>query len=693
MGELITARTVASIPVNGRSYTDLLALQPGVIPASSQQPNAVVMSGCTNAPPSGDLNPGNMSVSGQRETANGFTVNGSSAQEDFNMGAAIVPNLDSIQEFRVLTSNFDAEYGNFSGGQVLVTTKSGTNELHGSAFEFLRNTNLDARNYFAAERAEYDRNQFGGTVGGPIRKDKVFFFADYQGTRMTQGVETGLISVPSLQNRAGDFSDIASSLTGTVNGQYWANLLSQKLGYTVHPGEPYYTRRLRHVRAVRAAERADSRSAPGPRRPRRCCPTSRSQTRATVHSPRPPTTRICATTRAPSKSTATPAGALFRPTTSPTITGWTIPIRPGRAAPTCRDSTRSHWAGRSSRRLGLTSTLGPTAINELRFGYMRTANNVGQPVGGVGPTLASQGFVDSAGKPGNRGAGPANRRHRECGVQRLHDRRGHHRRDAGEQHVSVVGQFLQGDGETHRSNSARAFTTTRSISIPTPSTTVRSCSREPKPAPISRTSCWASRATTIRPTRAAFYLRNKYVGLYGQDSWQVRPNLTLNYGLRWDLLPPWREKYNQFQTLVPGQQSVVLSRRAGWPRLPRRSGNSRHARAQPGTPTLRPRIGLAYSPDAQDQHARRLRVVLHRLRRPVGGHHERQPALWLRLQQPRAAAVRHAIHYRRQRAGRRAAVSGTDSGVRRLARRIRTPRSTGRSTCPLPACRRSSTKT
>ncbi len=157
------------------------------------------------------------------------------------MGAAIVPNLDSIQEFRVLTSNFAAEYGNFSGGQILVTTKSGTNELHGSAFEFLRNTNLDARNYFAADRATFDRNQFGGTLGGPIRKDKVFFFADYQGTRMTQGVETGQISVPSLQNRTGNVSDIASSITGAVNGQYWADLLSKNLGYEVRAGEPYYT--------------------------------------------------------------------------------------------------------------------------------------------------------------------------------------------------------------------------------------------------------------------------------------------------------------------------------------------------------------------------------------------------------------------------------------------------------------------
>ena len=89
MGERISASKMSAMPVNGRSYTDLLALQTGVIPPV-QQPNAVVMSGCTNAPPSGDLNPGNMSVSGQRETTNGFTVNGNSAQDDFNMGAAII---------------------------------------------------------------------------------------------------------------------------------------------------------------------------------------------------------------------------------------------------------------------------------------------------------------------------------------------------------------------------------------------------------------------------------------------------------------------------------------------------------------------------------------------------------------------------------------------------------------------------
>ncbi len=241
MGETITRTKIASVPLNGRSYTDLLALQPGVVPASSQQPNAVVMSGCTKTAPSGDLNAGNLSVSGQRETDNGFVVNGSSVQEDFSLGTALIPNLDSIQEFRLLTSNFDAEYGNYSGGQIVVTTKSGTNGFHGSVFDFLRNTNLDARNYFSADRARYDQNQFGATFGGPIKKDKSFFFTDYQGTRMTEGIETGLISVPAISERAGDLSSVAPSLNGAVNGQSWANLLSQNLGYPVFPGEPYYT--------------------------------------------------------------------------------------------------------------------------------------------------------------------------------------------------------------------------------------------------------------------------------------------------------------------------------------------------------------------------------------------------------------------------------------------------------------------
>lgn len=241
MGEVLSGTKMTAVPLNGRSYTDLLALQPGVVPATSLTSNTQQDVGVSALSPSGDLNPGTISINGQREFANAFIVNGSDAEEDVNSGSAIIPNLDSIAEFRILTSNFDAEYGEHSGGQINVVTKSGTNEFHGDAFDFLRNTDLDARNYFSPTRGTFDQNQFGGTFGGPIRRNKIFFFADYQGTRLTQGVDTGQIPVPSMQDRSGNLFDIASSLTGAVTGQYWANLLSRELGYSVSAGEPYYS--------------------------------------------------------------------------------------------------------------------------------------------------------------------------------------------------------------------------------------------------------------------------------------------------------------------------------------------------------------------------------------------------------------------------------------------------------------------
>src|SRR5947209_5268579 len=226
MGEVITGESMTSIPLNGRSFTDLLALQPGVVPQSTGEYGA-------GFNPSGDLNPGNLSVSGMRESANGFMVNGGDVEEGGNMGASVIPNLDSIAEFRILTNNFDAEYGNYMGGLVNVVTKSGTNNLHGDAFEFLRFPNLDGRNYFSPTRAALHRNQFGGTLGGPIVHNKIFFFADYQGTRQIAGQDSGLVPVLSPADRMGNLLDVASQLTNSVNGAGWANTLSQQLGYAV----------------------------------------------------------------------------------------------------------------------------------------------------------------------------------------------------------------------------------------------------------------------------------------------------------------------------------------------------------------------------------------------------------------------------------------------------------------------------
>src|ERR1017187_7591076 len=248
MGEVIAGKTITAVPLNGRAFTDLLALQTGVSPYNAVDTG---MTGVNDRSVDGGLNSGNQSVNGQREASNGFMVNGSNVEEGKTNGAAIIPNLDSIAEFRIITNNFDAEYGNYSGGQINVITKSGTNGYHGDLFEFLRNTNLDAANYFTG-RGDFKQNQFGGIFGGPIKKNKLFFFADYQGTRQIIGAPQHY-PVPSTADRSGNLSDLASSFSSgldaannpiatTITAAPWATVLgsASRLNYPVSNGEPYY---------------------------------------------------------------------------------------------------------------------------------------------------------------------------------------------------------------------------------------------------------------------------------------------------------------------------------------------------------------------------------------------------------------------------------------------------------------------
>lgn len=239
MGDVIGSQKMLSLPLNGRSYIDLLGLQAGVVDQTTNRQ-------LKDRPVAGEGTTGNFSVNGGREASNGFLVNGGSVEEARNNGVGLVPNLDSIQEFRVLTNAFDAEYGGFSGATVNVITKSGTNSVHGSLFEFLRNGDLDARNFFDIQRGVFNRNQFGGTVGGPIRKDRWFIFGDYQGTQQSRGLSTGLVTVPTLAQRAGDVGALIDP-TATVKGDNipgngtMEDVLSQRLGYTVTNGEHYYS--------------------------------------------------------------------------------------------------------------------------------------------------------------------------------------------------------------------------------------------------------------------------------------------------------------------------------------------------------------------------------------------------------------------------------------------------------------------
>jgi hypothetical protein len=149
LGEVIGGQKATEVPLNGRSYTDLLAIQGGVTPiTTSSASNSTSGGGFGTVPVAGNDNTGQVSINGQRESANGFSLNGASVQETIGQQAGIIPNLDSIAQFRILTSNADAEYGNYSGGLIDVVTKSGGNQFHGSVFEFLRNSALDSKGFF-----------------------------------------------------------------------------------------------------------------------------------------------------------------------------------------------------------------------------------------------------------------------------------------------------------------------------------------------------------------------------------------------------------------------------------------------------------------------------------------------------------------------------------------------------------------
>jgi hypothetical protein len=611
MGEVISGREMTAVPLDGRSYTDLLSLQPGVAPATSITANTVQDVGATILQPSGTLNPGTLSVNGQREFANAFEVNGSNAQEDVNSGTSIVPNLDSIAEFRILTNNFDAEYGEYSGGQILVVTKSGSNAFHGSAFEFLRNTDLDARGYFSPTRGAFRQNQFGGTVGGPIRRDKLFFFADYQGTRMDQGIETPQISVPSVQDRGGDLSDLVTSQSNPfttidsngnvvpteVSGPYFAGILTNRLKQTVTAGEPYYT------------------------------PTCANASQCVF-----PGAVI------PTDAWSGPAQNLLQYIPSPnnangtfSTSSYDLNLHDNKGA--ARFDLDTHWglisayyfldgytlnnpyptaqsgasvpkfnalnSGRAQLfTIGDTKTLSVTAVNEFHLSYMRNYNDLGQPIGGLGVSLASQGFVTPQGTPSIVPLDPKGQMVENIvfngysiGSAANELKQANNTYQAADTISKVFGSHSMKFGtDVHFDQvNATAIAQFNGNFVFTGSETGDDFADFLIGVPSQYNQ------SQLNP----FYARNKYFGLFGQDSWKLRPSLTLNYGMRWDRIAPWSEKYNEISTFIPGRQSVLFPGAPEGFLFP----------GDPGIPStlapisnlgFSPRIGLAWSPQVSD---------------------------------------------------------------------------------------------
>jgi hypothetical protein len=606
LGQVMSSKQITSIPLNGRSYTDLFATQVGVTPlTTSAAGNSTSGGGFGTVPVAGNADTGQFSINGQRESANGFTLNGVSVQETIGQQAGIIPNLDSIAEFRILTSNANAEYGNYSGGLINVVTKSGGNQFHGDVFEFVRNTNLDARGFFDPARGTFQQNQFGGTLGGPIKRDKIFLFTDYQGQRTVQGIETGIVSVPSMANRAGNFSDSSNTLTGKVNGAFLAQSLSSLLGYGVRVGEPFYTS---------GCGSSAQCVFPGAVIPQSAFAVPATKMLQFIPTPNLGTSEFSTEANKlrlnDDKGSARIDINTMRYGTfsayyfadnynldNPYPSGFGGATLPGPSGPyNALSSGMDQMIVLSN-----TKTFGSTLVNEAHLGCIRLNNNLGVPKGGVGVSLADQGI--SSGLKGIQQGFP-----KYAGVEMLY-----------------FNSFSVGTNPFFVAQVNNTIDSGDTVSKVIGNHTVKFggqyigywVKQAPDLVANGTFSFFGSGSQTTGNGFADFLLGlpdfysqqssppfhefSATGGIFAEDSWRVRSNLTINYGVRWDYIRGWSELHNQGTTLVPGVESETFPSAPLGYLVP----GDRLANGQTVPSTLAhtplddfsPRLGLAYSPD------------------------------------------------------------------------------------------------
>jgi hypothetical protein len=599
LGTTIESPQILAMPLNGRSYLDLLSLQPGVAPANTN--------GNYNdrSPSSGLYNSsGNVSTNGQPEFANAFLVNGAEVNETKNMGAGLIPDADSIAEFRLLTNSFSAEYGKFTGAVMNTVTKSGTNAIHGTLFEFYRNQGLDAINYFDPSKAALKQHQFGGVVGGPIWRDKLFFFVDYQGTRQVAGASTGNLQVLSDDERNGIFPD--SVLTNTVQGAAWASTLVSRGGGTITAGVTTYDQLGTAVTTTGLDSNGNPISVPG----RDISAYIDPVTKLTL-----PFIPNANQGNGFNFDDSSHSGTLSDTNTAQRIdflnhkTGdWSFYYHYDKATgvqPVYNNNGVENVPGfpvtvPSRNQLFVmsnTKTIGSSAVNVARISFFRTQVHTAQPSAGSAiPSYSQYGFntdpttggLVNTGTPGypsslptlffnNFGVGNnwlnLYQPETSYGVGDTFSK------SMGNHSVTFGGDFRYyqlnarnecGPNGYYNFNGAETGGDVSDYYIGAPNQFVQ-CSIQ------------------------LLDNRTRYGALFGQDSWKVKPNLTVNYGLRWDVPRPWSDVYGRLTTPVPGEQSVKF------PNSP--PGNL--VPGDPGVPStisptrwnnFGPRLGIAYSP-------------------------------------------------------------------------------------------------
>ncbi|MBZ5596388.1 MAG: TonB-dependent receptor [Acidobacteriia bacterium] len=598
LGDVIESKKMLALPLNGRSYIDLLGLQAGVAPDSAN-----TIGGDRQV--SGGLNAGNISVNGQRETGNAFLVNGGDVSEGRNLGAGLIPNLDSIEEFRLITNSFDAEYGKFSGAVMNAITKSGANAIHGDVFEFMRNDKFDARNFFTASKSELRRNQFGYAIGGPFWKNKLFWFTDYQGTREVRGAETGIVQVIPAAQRQGQFDP--TTLTGTIDGPYWAQVLSQRLGYGVTNGEPY---------SFAGCTLTSDCVFPGGVIPQRAwskpainilpyIPLGNVDPAAGVYSDNSQKNRVQddkAGQRVDFINQATGNWSWYYHFDDSNVFN-AIPAASVAGFPSFTP-TRAQQIVMSN-----TKTLGPGAVNEARVSFFRSSTIKDQPKGSFAK-LSDLGFLTGIGTLGINPSGPSGFpqtvpplyfNNFSTGVPTLTTKQPNNTWMLTEGLSKVAGNHtLKFGGEFRylQINERNVASPNGTFNFDGSVTGVDAADYE--------LGAVSSVGSAFQQYSMQFLdSRTRYGGAYAQDAWKVKANLTLNLGLRWEVSMPWYDTQGKIETIVPGEQSKQFpTAPLGWV-VP----------GDPGIPSTlapthynnwAPRLGLAYAPGFNDGILRKI---------------------------------------------------------------------------------------
>lgn len=560
LGTVIGQKETVDLPLNGRQFVQLLQLAPGTVPISVSQ-------SATPAIGAGSTTP---SINGGTNRSNLFYVDGVYATDPFFSTFSISPSIDALQEFKEQTHTDLAEFGQSTGGTINVATKSGTNSFHGTAYEFLRNDDLDARNFFAPTRGVYRQNQFGGAVGGPILRNKIFFFGFYDGYRYTEAANNFAI-VPTQAELNGDFSGISSAIYDPATYNAATKTITPFSGNII-PSSRFNQGMLAYVKNFIPL------------------PNYSGSSQNNFLNTEPNTTNQ-------------DQGGIridLSANNNNTFNGHYMQSEASSTSPASlpQEAFLSGFNGKNAG-INWVHTFNPTLVGQLTLGY----NELTHPQAYQQPNASSvflasglnAGFTDTPGDikvpyaPGlsasgyfgvNAGWGP-------IGPQYLSQYSGSVAKMAGDHNLKFGASFYQTWMYTNWAQDNEGF------------------NQQATWNPITQTGgdSFASMLLGL-PNNASRQLGNSGVslhmnvfGMYGEDSWRVTPKLTINYGLRWDYSSPVTDKYNRLATFGLSDAEWLLAKDdkdapgtlpAGVAFL------SRNSLTKPDYLNFSPRLGFAY---------------------------------------------------------------------------------------------------